>query len=128
MTADTTKIGEIYELHPSAKYNYFTPISNRHEINFTSINKQLDKAYEITTTYGRDILDDNHNWSGATLKGKAREYGSFYQGVRSKLLKYIKINLRAIGYTATTNLILSGEGQNRRWRRELVILRDDQES
>ena len=41
-------------------------------------------------TYQSDLLDGKQAWSGATLRGKAREYGASYQESRGSLLRRLR--------------------------------------
>jgi hypothetical protein len=64
------------------------------------------------------IGDGCENWSGSSLRGKAREWGARYAASREALLCRIAGALEA--YTVTTLLVLDSEA--RRWKTHLVAI------
>jgi hypothetical protein len=77
-------------------------------------------------TYQQALLDGGASWSGASLKGKAREYSGSYARSRGNLLTRISKALPE-GWTATTRLVpiqchnRQGEPIGTRPCRELVV-------
>lgn len=55
---------------------------------------------QATTAYQRNLLSGDEAWSGATLKGKAAQYGSSYHRTRTALLKRIRSALKNSGWSA----------------------------
>lgn len=72
--------------------------------------------------YQRWLLDGREKWSGASLRGRAREYGARYAESRSNLLSRIHEALDNTLWAADVGLVLDGPVGERRWRRELVII------
>lgn len=62
-----------------------------------------------------DLLYGHHRWSGAGLKGKARQYGASYARHRQNLLERIQATLKLVGWKAETAIM----GEKR--TRELVL-------
>jgi len=77
-------------------------------------------------TYQRDLLDGGESWSGASLKGRASDYGAVYARSRGNLLTRIN-NALPKAWEAGTHLIPiprhdeHGEPVGRRLCRELVV-------
>ena len=72
--------------------------------------------------YQESLISGGEAWSGASLKGKARDFGKSYEVSRGHLIRRINDRLPA-GFRAETSLRLSGNP--RRWRRELRIVAVD---
>jgi len=68
--------------------------------------------------YQRDLIRGREAWSGATLTGRAREYGARYADSRARLVARIRAALPA-GWSACTDLVKIGAPA--RWHRELVL-------
>jgi hypothetical protein len=93
-----------------------------------TIKTENDLPEEITTTingcargsYQRHLLDGGESWSGASLQGKASEYGARYAASRENLLTAINAAL-PVGYRADTQLVYVDTGNGRRLCRELVV-------
>jgi hypothetical protein len=77
-------------------------------------------------TYQENLLAGIERWSGSTLKGKAREYGGRYFASRCNLLARIRGALKPYGWTADTQLMLTGDPP--RNTRELALRSLDGES
>lgn len=70
-------------------------------------------------SYQMDLLCGREAWSGATLRGAARQYGARYASSRSNLMDRIKQVAEDFGVDIAEELVLCGSP--RRWRRELLI-------
>ncbi|NIO67515.1 MAG: hypothetical protein GTN71_00245 [Anaerolineae bacterium] len=80
--------------------------------------------------YQRDLLDGGESWSGASLAGKASNYGAVYARSRANLLARINDALPK-GWRADTKLVSLmrhdqyGEPVGHRLCRELVVFGPD---
>jgi hypothetical protein len=73
-------------------------------------------------SYQEGLLDGSESWSGASLKGKARQYGYTYSRSRRRLLVAVNEALPE-GWSIGTELtILDGSS---RWTRELFVYRQE---
>ena len=80
--------------------------------------KKIAKAIQGTldglranSTYKRDLLNGHESWSGASLKGRAQEYGSKYKRSREKLLEQLNQNSLAVAFFTG---LRSVDGRSRR--------------
>lgn len=72
--------------------------SEYQEIVFTIYREQItDIAFaSVKGRYQKDLLTGSAIWSGADLRGKARQYGAKYARSRNSLLENINQNLESI--------------------------------
>jgi len=68
-------------------------------------------------TYQQGLLSGTETWSGSSLKGEAKQWGSQYKASREALLQRIHEVAILTGWHATTQLVLIDS----RWTRQLVL-------
>lgn len=72
---------------------------------------QCSKGY-----YQEQLLIGHHNWSGASLTGNARKFGTKYQQSRNNLASRIHYNLPPDWKAEVKHVLYDG-----RWHTELVL-------
>ena len=70
-------------------------------------------------SYRHDVIMGGQSWSGADLKGKARQYGARYAESRAAALADVGAALSARGWGARTDIVRVPD--SKRSTRELVI-------